>query len=290
VPPRRPGALRRLGRERRAGRPPWPTPHWQITAVSEDQTDNVWRALQPMIELGALAADIPDTGKTRINLPGGGLIEPVTSRAESRLGQRITGAPCRTRPRAHRANGGRGVADNQRRNLAGMGGRFIETPNAWDPSRTRSRSRPTRTTSPASTSTTSSPASTSVREHERDCAPRSSASTATRGGSTSTASTTRSSRCSQARPRAGRALVPQPNETGEARPSTPRSGKRSRATRESRAGDELIVIGVDGARFDDALAIVATDVETGTSGRSASGSARAAPTTTSTTTTRSTAR
>lgn len=113
----------------------WPTPHWQITAVSEGQTDNVWRALQPMIELsGALAADIPDTGKTRINLPRGGLIEPVTSRKESRLGQRITGSIQDQTESCTEANGGRGVVDVQRRNLAGMGGRFIESPNAWDPS------------------------------------------------------------------------------------------------------------------------------------------------------------
>lgn len=112
---------------------PWTTPHWQVTAVSEDQTDNVWRALQPMIELGALKADIPDTGLTRINLPSGGLIEPVTSSARSRLGQRITGA---TQDETHswtKQNGGRALADNQRRNLAGMGGRWMETTNAWDP-------------------------------------------------------------------------------------------------------------------------------------------------------------
>ena len=33
---------------------PWATPHIQITACSEEQTDNTWRALQPMIELGPL--------------------------------------------------------------------------------------------------------------------------------------------------------------------------------------------------------------------------------------------
>jgi hypothetical protein len=33
----------------------------------------------------------------------------------------------------YRTNGGRKLADNQRRGLAGMGGRFISTPNAWDP-------------------------------------------------------------------------------------------------------------------------------------------------------------
>ncbi|MBX7161690.1 MAG: hypothetical protein K1X95_15490 [Acidimicrobiia bacterium] len=118
------------------GRPrgkPWPTPHIQITAVSEDQTANVWRALQPMIELGNLAADIPDTGLTRINLPGGGLIEPVTASARSRLGQRITFAVQDETHSWLKSNGGHTLADNQRRNLAGMGGRSIETTNAWDP-------------------------------------------------------------------------------------------------------------------------------------------------------------
>lgn len=69
---------------------PWATPLIQVTAASEGQTDNVWSALQPMIELGALAADIDDTGLTRINLPHGGKIEPVTASAKSRLGARIT--------------------------------------------------------------------------------------------------------------------------------------------------------------------------------------------------------
>ena len=51
---------------------PWATPHIQVTAGSEDQTANTWRALQPMIELGPLGeAFITDTGLTRINLPGG---------------------------------------------------------------------------------------------------------------------------------------------------------------------------------------------------------------------------
>lgn len=69
---------------------PWATPLIQVTAVSEDQTDNVYSALLPMIELGALGGDIEDTGLGRINLPGGGRIKPVTASAISRLGQRIT--------------------------------------------------------------------------------------------------------------------------------------------------------------------------------------------------------
>jgi hypothetical protein len=42
---------------------PWATPHIQVTAGSEDQTANTWRALQPMIELGPLGDSfIPTPG------------------------------------------------------------------------------------------------------------------------------------------------------------------------------------------------------------------------------------
>lgn len=112
---------------------PWPTPWIQVTAVSEAQTDNIWRALVPMIELGALAADIDDTGETRINLPSGGVIEPVTSSALSRLGQRTTFAVQDQTESWTETNRGRELADNQRRGVAGMKGRWLETPNAWDP-------------------------------------------------------------------------------------------------------------------------------------------------------------
>jgi hypothetical protein len=113
---------------------PWATPWVQVTASSEDQTDNVWRALVPMIELGPLAAVLVDTGETRINLPSGGRIEPVTSSAQSRLGQRITLAVQDQTEAWTARNGGRALADTQRRNLAGIGGRFVESTNAWDPS------------------------------------------------------------------------------------------------------------------------------------------------------------
>lgn len=119
-----------------AGEPvgrPWPTPLIQITAASEDQTDNVYRALVPMIEYGPLADVIPDTGETRINLPGGGRIDPVTSQARSRLGQRVTFVVQDETGTWTKANGGQLLADTQRRGLAGMGGRAIETTNAWDP-------------------------------------------------------------------------------------------------------------------------------------------------------------
>jgi hypothetical protein len=119
-----------------AGEPvgkPWATPLIQITAVSEDQTENIYSALLPMIELGALHAEIEDTGLGRINLPGGGKIEPVTASAISRLGQRITFSAQDQTESWLASNKGRKLADAQRRNLAGTGGRWLSTPNAWDP-------------------------------------------------------------------------------------------------------------------------------------------------------------
>ena len=112
---------------------PWPTPWIQVAASSEDQTANVYRALLPMIQEGPLADVIPDTGLTRINLPGGGFIEPVTAEGRSRLGQRITFAVHDEPHSWLKSNGGWQLADTQRRNLAGMGGRSVATTNAWDP-------------------------------------------------------------------------------------------------------------------------------------------------------------
>jgi hypothetical protein len=112
---------------------PWPTPVIQITALSEDQTDNVWMALLPMIELGKFEHDIPDTALLRIYLPNGGYIEPVTASAKSRLGQRVTFLEQDQTESWLEQNGGRKLADNQRRNVAGMGGRWLSTCNAWDP-------------------------------------------------------------------------------------------------------------------------------------------------------------
>jgi hypothetical protein len=113
---------------------PWSTPHIQVTAVSEDQTKNIWRALVPMIELGAVHGEIDNTGLQQIYLPGDGLIERVTSSALSRLGARITYVEQDETHGMTEANGGHKLADTQRRNLAGTGGRWSATTNAWDPS------------------------------------------------------------------------------------------------------------------------------------------------------------
>lgn len=112
---------------------PWPTPHIQVTAVSEAQTRNIYRALLPMIEMGSIAVEIDDLGLTRINLASGGLIEPVTASARSRLGQRITYSEQDEPQSWTEKNGGHDLADNQRRNLAGTGGRWSATGNAYDP-------------------------------------------------------------------------------------------------------------------------------------------------------------
>lgn len=112
----------------------WATPHIQVAAMAEDQTENIWRALKPMIELGPLAELIPDTGLDRINLHGGGLIEPVTSNALTRLGARTTYLELDEPHLMTRRNGGHKLADTMRRNVAGMGGRWSATGNAYDPS------------------------------------------------------------------------------------------------------------------------------------------------------------
>lgn len=112
---------------------PWPTPLIQITAFSEEQTDNIYDALRPMIEQGPLADVIPRTGEEFIRLPGGGRIDTVTSSAQSRLGQRVTFVPQDELGLWTKSNKMDKVADTQYRGLAGMGGRASLTTNAWDP-------------------------------------------------------------------------------------------------------------------------------------------------------------
>lgn len=112
---------------------PRPTPLIQITATSEDQTDNIYKPLRAMIKHGPLAAVITKTGEEFTRLPGGGEINVVTSNAQSRLGNPITAAAQDETGIWTKANGMVKVAETQRRGLAGMGGRALETTNAWDP-------------------------------------------------------------------------------------------------------------------------------------------------------------
>ncbi len=112
---------------------PWPTPLIQVTAYSEEQTDNIYRALRPMIDLGPLSDVVTRTGEEFIRLPGGGRVDTVTSSAMSRLGQRVTFVPQDEVGLWTPANKMTRVADTQYRGLAGMGGRAALTSNAWDP-------------------------------------------------------------------------------------------------------------------------------------------------------------
>jgi hypothetical protein len=115
---------------------PWPSPRIQITAVSEDQTDNTYGALRPMIDNGPLHDLIPKTGEDFIRLPGGTecWIRTVTSSAPSRLGNPITHASQGEIGLWTPRNGMVKLAQTQGRGLAGMGGRSSATTNAWDPS------------------------------------------------------------------------------------------------------------------------------------------------------------
>lgn len=111
----------------------WPTPLIQITAFSEDSTENTYDALRPMIEEGPLHDVIPKTGEEFIRLPGGGRIDTVTSSNQSRLGQRTTFVPQDELGLWTAQNKMVKLADTQYRNLAGMSGRASLTTNAWDP-------------------------------------------------------------------------------------------------------------------------------------------------------------
>lgn len=113
---------------------PYPTPLIVCLGTSEEQTDNTWRPLLAMARLGALASTPGlDIGETRVTLPGGGKIEPVTCSAKARLGAPLTSLTI-TESHLFTLQGGyRKVAGAVKRNVAGMDGRWRELTNAWDP-------------------------------------------------------------------------------------------------------------------------------------------------------------
>lgn len=111
-----------------------PSPLIQITAFAQDQTDNIYRPLKAMIRQGPLG-DLLRVGEefTRIADRDDGRIDVVTSSAQSRLGNPISYAPQDETGIWTAQNKMIGVADTQRRGLAGMQGRSQETTNAFDP-------------------------------------------------------------------------------------------------------------------------------------------------------------
>ncbi|MFI1021273.1 hypothetical protein [Streptomyces olivaceus] len=112
---------------------PWPTPLIQLTATAEDQVDNVYRPLRSMVKRGPLS-ELMTAGEEFTRVGDDGRIDVVTSSALSRLGNPIIFALQDETGLYTKANKLERVADTQRRGTAGMGGRSMETTNAWDPS------------------------------------------------------------------------------------------------------------------------------------------------------------
>jgi len=114
---------------------PMPTPWIQCAANAEDQTVNTFAPIVTMLGEGPVNSTPGlDVGITRINLPSGGRIEPVTAAAKSRLGARITFATFTESGLYTETSGGQNLARTMKRGLAGMDGRWMECTNAWDPS------------------------------------------------------------------------------------------------------------------------------------------------------------
>lgn len=111
---------------------PWPTPLIQLLATAEDQVANVYRPLQSMVKNGPLGA-LMKVGEDFIRTPNDGRIDVVTSSASSRLGNPTTFALQDESGLYTKQNRMVTVAETQRRGVAGMSGRSMETTNAWDP-------------------------------------------------------------------------------------------------------------------------------------------------------------
>jgi len=112
----------------------WSTPWIQCAGNAEEQTGNTFRPLVTMLREGPLA-DTPglDVGETRINLPAGGRIEPVTASFRARQGARLTFVSITESQLMTQESGGLKLARTLKRNLGGMDGRWAELSNAWDP-------------------------------------------------------------------------------------------------------------------------------------------------------------
>lgn len=115
-----------------------PSPLIQLTAMSEDQVDNTWRPLTAMIRLGPLKK-LMAPRQDFIRILGGfgdpdlDRIDAVTSAADSRLGNPVTFVVQDETGLWVKSNQMIRVAETQRRGVAGMGGRTLETTNCPDP-------------------------------------------------------------------------------------------------------------------------------------------------------------
>ena len=111
---------------------PWPTPLIQLVAMAVEQVDNVYRPLQAMVTGGPLGVFLK-VGEEFTRVGKNGRIDVVTSSAQARLGAPITFALQDETGLYTVHNKMVRVAETQRRGVAGMGGRSMETTNPWDP-------------------------------------------------------------------------------------------------------------------------------------------------------------
>lgn len=115
---------------------PWPTPRIQLAAVVEDQVENTWGALIPMIDNGPLANVIPKTGEAFIRHPNrnrDSRVEIVTSKADGKLGARISKGNCDETGLWTDANSMKKFIRTLQRGAAGMGGRVSQSSNPFAP-------------------------------------------------------------------------------------------------------------------------------------------------------------
>ncbi len=115
---------------------PWATPRIQLAAVVEDQVENTWGALVPMIDDGPLANVIPKTGEQFIRHPNGNRdsrIEIVTSKADGKLGARISAGKCDETGLWTDSNNMTKFERTLRRGAGGIGGRISHSSNPYDP-------------------------------------------------------------------------------------------------------------------------------------------------------------
>lgn len=114
-----------------------PMPWVVIAGVSETQTENTMSAIRAMSEDSALVEDFGlDVGMTRILVPGGGKLHPITASSSTQEGARPSFAVMDETHHWTKGNGGWSLAKVIRRNLAKSrdgSARAIETTNAHEP-------------------------------------------------------------------------------------------------------------------------------------------------------------
>lgn len=242
----------------------WPTPLIQILGPSEANTDNVFKPLQEMIKSGPLVdiMRVTETGISILTGGGGGTIEPVTSSAKSRIGNLITFGLQEETGWYTKRNKMVDVAETQRRGCDGMAGRTIENTNTWDPA-----------DQSLAQKTYDSPAPDIFKYYRkppaeldyRDREQRRQIHAFNYEGCLHTS-------LDSINAGADELVVTDPAQAERFFGNRCHVGDsvafdiekwKANATGAVPAPRSLIVIGVDGARFDDALAIVATDVATG---------------------------